>query len=86
MTALDKWLLLSMLTVVMATFEYGVLLAIRFGGKDRINNRKRNIEGKCNKIDHCAFMLFITIYTIATGTYFYYYVFTDRHEHRDCSL
>ena len=78
-----------MLTVVLATFEYGVLLAIKFGAKDRINKLlklKTNIEGKCNKFDHCAFMVFTTIYALATGTYFYFYVFTDRNEHRDCSL
>ena len=74
MTALDIWLLLSMIFVALATFEYAVLLAIKFrkqseGTKKEVDNRRR--MEKCRKIDRYALRAFIVVYGVAVLAYFY---------------
>ena len=74
MTALDIWLLLSMIFVALATFEYAVLLAIKFGkqsegSKKDVDGRKRN--EKCRKIDRYALRVFTAAYGVSVFTYFY---------------
>ena len=76
MTAMDVWLILCMYCVGMATFEYGFLLAIRFGGKnevgqDKKDNHKKSTEERCNRIDHYALGVFMTVFALKIGTYSY---------------
>ena len=74
MTALDIWLLLSMIFVALATFEYAVLLAIKFG-KQRVGSKKdvvgKNRDEKCRQIDGYALRVFIVAYGVSVLTYFY---------------
>ena len=57
-----------MLFVVLAIFEYAVMLAIRFGKKKR---DKANQEEICNKIDRKSLWLAMGLYVLAVGSYFY---------------
>ena len=73
-TAQDIWLLLSMIFVALATFEYAVLLAIKFGkqsegSKKDVGGKKRN--EKCCKIDRYALRVFTAAYSVSVFTYFY---------------
>ena len=74
MTALDIWLLLSMIFVALATFEYAVLLAVKFG-KQREGSKKdadgRKRDEKCRQIDRYALRVFIVVYGVSVLTYFY---------------
>ena len=77
MTAMDIWLLTCMLFVALATFEYAILLAMRFGTHSKIKpNEKMNneikITRKCLKIDRISLKVFLLTYLLAVGTYFYY--------------
>ena len=71
---MDIWLLLCMLFVGSAIFEYAVMLAIRFG-KQKKNliekGDKENREELCNKVDGISLWLFMGIYVVAVGFYFY---------------
>ena len=77
-TAMDAWLLMCMLTVGLAIFEYAICLATLFG-KQRKN--KTNTKGqenaaaaqrsRCHKIDRYALRLFVAAYNMSVGTYFY---------------
>ena len=72
---MDIWLLLSMMFVAFAIFEYAVLLSIRFG-KSRKINEERGTSGKdCNKVDRMALKMFLGTYILAVVTYFF--VFTN---------
>ena len=73
MTALDIWLLLSMIFVALATFEYAILLKIHFGKdngkfKKEVNSRRR--DEKCSKMDHYSLISFLIVYGITVFTYF----------------
>ena len=64
-----------MLFVAFATFEYAILLAIRYGkqhnktkGAKAGDNRKGG--EKCHKIDRLALRAFIAIYVIVVVAYF----------------
>ena len=90
LTAMDIWLLLCMLFVALATFEYAILLAIRFGGKYKINTSKKmnsefKAERKCMQIDRLSLKIFFLAYLLTVGTYFYYlqskYGQTEEHGH-----
>ena len=53
---MDIWLLLSMMFVASAIFEYAVLLAIRFGKNWKINeekNAQKKKEQKCINTYNC---------------------------------
>ena len=65
MTALDIWLLMCMLFVATATFEYAMLLLIRYGKRPKLD------VGKVEKVDGYAIMAFMGIYVLADSTYFY---------------
>ena len=70
---MDVWLLLCVLFVALATFEYAILLSIRFG-KGKKRNVKASREGKqekCYKMDNMSLRMFVGIYILAVATYFY---------------
>ena len=76
MTAMDVWMFICMLFVAMAKFEYAMQLKIRFGTLNQINSNngeKSNAktEEKCRRIDRYALRIFIAIYIITLGVYFY---------------
>ena len=70
---MDIWLLLCMMFVAFATFEYALLLAIRFG-KGRMLNAEEiafeDKEDKCNKVDTTSLRLFIGTYILTVVAYF----------------
>ena len=77
MTAMDVWLLMCMLFVALATFEYAILLAMRFGSHFRINTSEKSkdefmISRRCVKIDRLSLKIFFLAYCISLGTYLYY--------------
>ena len=71
---MDMWLLLCMMFVALAAFEYTIMLSIRFG-KGKKQGAKggvvENKERKCNKIDRLSLRMFLGIYIITVGSYFY---------------
>ena len=80
MTAMDIWLLICLLFVALVTLEYAILLAVRFGNGRRINkkrNAKENKGNECNKMDRISLRLFMGIYVLTVGSY-YYVVETNR--------
>ena len=71
MTSMDVWMLVCMLFVASAQFEYAVQLKIRFGkGNNKIGKCGQK-EGKCRKMDRNALFIFLGTYTVTVGTYFY---------------
>ena len=74
---MDIWLLLSMMFVASAIFEYAVLLAINFGKNGKIsgeNNAQKNEEQKCCKVDRISLKMFIGTYIFAAVTYFFVFI------------
>ena len=74
MTAMDIWLLISLLFVAFVTLEYAILLAVRFGNGRRIHEKnvaKENNGIECNKMDRISLKLFTGIYILTVGSYFY---------------
>ena len=74
MTAMDIWLLLCLLFVALVTLEYAILLAVRFGNGILIHVKKfakENKENECNKMDRISLKLFMGIYVLMVGSYFY---------------
>ena len=75
-TALDIWLLICMLFVATATFEYAMLLLIRYGKRLKLDvGTKGKKHGKAAativKVDRYALRAFIGIYVLTVGIYFY---------------
>ena len=76
---MDLWLLLCMLFVALALFEYAIMLTIRFGKQDKNRsaaNRKGTkddvfAEMRCRKIDRYALRVFLAAHVATMGTYFY---------------
>ena len=74
MTAMDIWLLICLLFVALVTLEYAILLAARFGKGRRIHVTKvakESKENECNKMDRISLKLFMGIYALTMGSYFY---------------
>ena len=78
MTAMDAWLLMCMLTVGLAIFEYGICLATLFGKqrKNKINTKDQEtaaaaLKLRCHKIDCYALRFFVVVFNMSVGTYFY---------------
>ena len=72
MTCMDIWLLLCMGFVFLAQAEYAAILGIRFGQRDDPNEKhERASKKKCGKIDSWALKIFIGLYILVLGTYFY---------------
>ena len=63
-----------MMFVALAAFEYTIMLAIRFGKGKKMHaegDRVANKEKKCNKMDRISLRMFLGIYILAVGSYFY---------------
>ena len=82
MTAMDFWLLLCMLFVQLAMFEYAIQLLIKFGRGKKIQPAYEEGDGTtkedqiCHKIDRYALILFPIMYGLATTAYFTVYLFS----------
>ena len=77
MTAMDVWMLICMIFVGLAKFEYAIQLKIRFGSMSKINtdgdkNSKIKIEEKCRKIDRYALIILSSLYALTAGCYYSY--------------
>ena len=73
MTALDIWLLMCLLFVALATFEYATLLAITFWITNKIGPMEGVVDGKdkiCQNIDRIALTMFSIIYVLSVISYF----------------
>ena len=75
---MDEWLLMCMLTVGLAIFEYAVCLATLFGKqRNNINEMKDQHQKaavatqRCRKIDCYALRLFIVVYNLFVAIYLY---------------
>ena len=74
MTAMDIWLLICLLFVALVMLEYAILLAVRFGKGRKIHVKKvakENKENECNTMDRISLRLFMGIYVLTVGSYFY---------------
>ena len=78
LTSMDIWLLICMLFVALALFEYAIMLTIRFGKQDK--NRSANKKGTkediiaemmCRRIDRFALRVFLAAHVATVSTYFY---------------
>ena len=70
MTSMDVWMLVCMLFVASAQFEYAVQLKIRFGKRNKIGSGGQK-EERCRKIDRHALFIFMGTYIVIVGAYFY---------------
>ena len=76
LTMLDIWLLLCVIFVALALFEYAILLAIRFGKQNikihdnMTGNDELNAVAKCRKIDRHALRVFLALHAVTVCTYF----------------
>ena len=70
---MNVWLLGCMMFVAAVTFEYAILLAIRFSRSNKINAKggAENIMEKCNQVDNISLRIFVGVYVLMMGTYFY---------------
>ena len=73
---LDIWLLLCVIFVALALFEYAILLAIRFGKQNnKINDNMTGNDAadkaiaKCRKIDRYALRVFLALNVVTVCTY-----------------
>ena len=71
-------MLLCIIYLVLAIFEYALLLGIMFGRQFKIDGNKKGDENKkaekqCRTIDHYALRVFVALQLLAMGTYFYKY-------------
>ena len=73
--ALDIWMLQCIVFVASALFEYAVLVTIRFGKQNKVNDSMIGLHdeteavGRCRKIDRYALRVFIVLYTIVICCY-----------------
>ena len=73
---MDTWLLLCHLFVALATFEYAILLGIKYGRQDKVrvgekNHHRTTADERCQKIDRYALRLFFGLHTLAVAVYFF---------------
>ena len=69
---MDIWLLLCMGFVFLALAEYAVILGIRFSPRNGFNEKcEMALKKKCGNIDYWALKIFIGLYILVVGTYFY---------------
>ena len=74
---MDTWLLLCMIFVALALFEYAFQLALRYQGKARgkkedIEEREKASKQRCLAIDRWALRIFTGLYILVIGSYFYF--------------
>ena len=74
MTAMDFWLLLCQLFVALATLEYAVLLAMKFGRQNLVGNKNHHHQSaadeKCRRLDRYSLRLFFAIHSLSVAIYF----------------
>ena len=75
MTSLDIWMLICMIFVAAAQFEYAMQLKIHFGDMSQISDsivqeKKKSARGKCRKVDRYALKIFLAAYILTVGSYF----------------
>ena len=62
---------------MLALFEYAFLLALKFGKQFKISTGKKGSEakadGKCLAMDRYALRVFVAVYVLTVGIYFYKY-------------
>ena len=68
MTFMDIWLLLCMGIVLLAVAEYAMLLGMSMGKKGKTYTDRHDLA---RKIDSWAMKIFIGLYFLTVGTYFY---------------
>ena len=72
---MDNWMLICMAFVALAQFEYAIQLYIRFNANmvSAVGEKLRTAktEGKCRKIDRYALRIFLVVYIITVGAYYY---------------
>ena len=73
---MDAWLLMCMLTVGLAIFEYAICLATKFGKQRKTKINAKDHENaaaaqRCRKIDRFALRSFSVAYNLSVATYFY---------------
>ena len=62
-----------MMFVALATFEYAILLGVRFGKGRNISGmgcEARKYEKKCNLVDRICLKVFMAIYILVVVAYF----------------
>ena len=78
MTGMDVWMIICMIFVALAKFEYAVQLKNIFGTADKIGNAnekgdKTKTAEKSRKIDRYALVVIFPAYILTAVGYFYYY-------------
>ena len=78
MTAMDTWMLICMIFVGLAKFEYAMQLKIQFGDSSKIRDasakeNKIKPEKRCQRIDRYSFVTFLLAYMLIIGVYVYIY-------------
>ena len=72
MTSMDVWVLICMVFVASAQFEYAVQLKIRFGGENKVGTADQNQRGaKCSRIDRYSMTIFSGLYVLTIAAYYY---------------
>ena len=74
---MDTWLLICMIFVALALFEYAFQLAIRYremtrGNKKDIEEHEKASKQRCLKIDRWALRIFAGLYILVIGAYLYF--------------
>ena len=74
---MDAWLLLCMIFVALALFEYAVQLAIRYRGmreksKKPLDDIEKESKEICRKIDRWALRIFVGLDVLVVASYFYF--------------
>ena len=75
MTALDIWLLMCLLFVALATFEYAILLKMTFWKTRKVMTMEDSVDEEkrdkvCHNIDCIALPIFSLIYALTVISYF----------------
>ena len=77
---MDVWMLLCILFVASALFEYAILLALRFGKQNKISAKTMGSEDeataieKCRRLDLYALRVFLVLYAVKVCAYTAYIV------------
>ena len=71
-------MVLCVMFLILAIFEYALLLGVRFGKQFKINADKKggkNIKAErlCLIVDRYALRVFVSLQLLTVGTYFYNY-------------
>ena len=78
---MDVWMLLCILFVASALFEYAILLAIRFGKQNKIGDKFLGTKDeataiqKCRRLDLYALRVFVGLFAIKVCAYIAYILY-----------